>query len=214
MKRSRAAQTQQTTTTAGGTSTTATATNGALPGGAATATTTETREAALARSARIAIDTPSLSGSINLTGARFGDLKLKEFHETVDKTSPIITLLSPAETEHGYFAEIGYVGGEATGAVPGPQTVWTQQGTGTLTQTTPVTLTFTNEKGIVFVRTISVDEHYMFTIAEATPGTPRTPPSRCRPTSRATRSSSRSTRPSMFCTKASSAFSAISACMK
>ena len=163
-----AAQTQQTTTTtAGGTSTTATATNGALPGGAATATTTETREAALARSARIAIDTPSLSGSINLTGARFDDLKLKEFHETVDKTSPIITLLSPAETEHGYFAEIGYVGGEATGAVPGPQTVWTQQGTGTLTQTTPVTLTFTNEKGIVFVRTISVDEHYMFTIADS-----------------------------------------------
>ena len=34
---------------------------------------------------------------------------------TVDKTSPIITLLSPAETEHGYFAEFGYVGSEATG---------------------------------------------------------------------------------------------------
>ena len=72
-----AAQTQQ-TTAAGGTAATTTAagTNGTLPGGAATATTTETREDALARSARVQIDTPSLSGSINLTGARFDDLRL------------------------------------------------------------------------------------------------------------------------------------------
>ncbi|MGQ3276748.1 MAG: membrane protein insertase YidC, partial [Shinella sp.] len=161
------AQIQQTTTTAGGTTTTATGTSGTLPGGAATGTTTETREAALARSARVEIDTPSLSGSINLTGARFDDLKLKGFHETVDKTSPIITLLSPAETEHGYFAEIGYVGSDATGQVPNPQTVWVQEGTGKLTQTTPVKLTFTNDKGITFTRTISVDEHYMFTVADS-----------------------------------------------
>ena len=162
-----AAQAQQTTTSADGTATTTTATSGTLPGGAATGTTTETREAAIAKSARVEIDTPSLSGSINLTGARFDDLKLKEFHETVDKTSPIITLLSPAETEHGYFAEVGYVGSDATGTVPGPQTVWTQDGTGKLTQTTPVKLTFTNDKGVLFTRTISVDEHYMFTIADS-----------------------------------------------
>ena len=80
------------------------------------------------------------------SAARFDDLKLKEFHQTVDKTSPIITLLSPAETEHGYFAEIGYVGSEATGQVPGPQTVWTQDGTGKLTQTTPVKLTYSREE--------------------------------------------------------------------
>lgn len=162
-----AQQSQQTTTTSGGTTTTATGTSGTLPGSTAATTTTETRETALAKSARIEIDTPSLSGSISLTGARFDDLKLKEFHETVDKTSPIITLLSPAETEHGYFAEIGYVGSEATGQVPGPQTVWTQDGTGKLTQTTPVKLTYTNDKNVTFTRTIAVDEHYMFTITDS-----------------------------------------------
>ncbi len=165
-----AAQTQQTTTAAGDTATTTTTTttgtaSGTLPAGAGTAT--ETREAALAKSARVEIDTPSLAGSINLTGARFDDLKLKGFHETVDKTSPIITLLSPAETEHGYFAELGYVGNEEAGQVPGPQTVWTQEGTGKLTQTTPVKLTYTNDKGVTFTRTISVDEHYMFTIDDS-----------------------------------------------
>ena len=165
-----AAQTQQTTTAAGDTATTTTTTttdtaSGTLPAGAGAAT--ETREAALAKSARVEIDTPSLAGSINLTGARFDDLKLKGFHETVDKTSPIITLLSPAETEHGYFAELGYVGNEEAGQVPGPRTVWTQEGTGKLTQTTPVKLTYTNDKGVTFTRTISVDEHYMFTIDDS-----------------------------------------------
>ncbi len=165
-----AAQTQQTTTAGGDTATAPTTTttgtaDGTLPAGAGTAT--ETREAALAKSARIEIDTPSLAGSINLTGARFDDLKLKGFHETVDKTSPIITLLSPAETEHGYFAEVGYIGNGEAGQVPGPQTVWTQEGTGKLTQTTPVKLTYTNDKGVTFTRTISVDEHYMFTIDDS-----------------------------------------------
>ncbi len=75
----------------------------------------ETRDQAIAKSARVTIDTPALSGSINLTGARLDDLKLKEYHETVDDKSPIITLFSPADTKDGYFTELGYIGNEATG---------------------------------------------------------------------------------------------------
>lgn len=126
---------------------------GAVPGGA------DNREESIARSARVTIDTPALAGSINLTGARFDDLKLKEYRETVDPKSPNITLFSPSDTQDGYFTEIGYIADATSGAVPGPQTVWTQAGSGTLTASTPVTLTFTNEKGIVFTRTISVDDH-------------------------------------------------------
>ncbi|OWZ94978.1 membrane protein insertase YidC [Sinorhizobium sp. LM21] len=139
----------------------------ALPGGGAIPGAGENRDQAIAKSARVAIDTPALSGSINLTGARFDDLKLKEYRETVDPKSPVITLFSPAETVDGYFAEIGYVGSDATGAVPGPQTVWTLSGGDKLTAATPVTLTFTNEKGITFNRTISVDEHYMFQVVDS-----------------------------------------------
>ena len=36
-----------------------------------------TREAALAATARVKIDTPSISGSINLTGGRIDDVRLK-----------------------------------------------------------------------------------------------------------------------------------------
>ncbi|PDT41910.1 membrane protein insertase YidC [Sinorhizobium americanum] len=136
----------------------------ALPGGAVPG---ESRDQAVAKSARVAIDTPALSGSINLTGARFDDLKLKGYRETVDPKSPVITLFSPAETADGYFTEIGYIGSDATGSVPGPQTVWTLSGGDKLTPATPVTLTYTNDKGITFARTISVDDRYMFQVVDS-----------------------------------------------
>ncbi|MCM2396837.1 membrane protein insertase YidC [Rhizobium sp. S95] len=140
--------------------------NGTLPGSTATAASSVDRDAALAKSARVVIDTPALSGSINLAGARFDDLKLKEYRETVDPTSPIITLFNPADTKDGYFAELGYIAGEGAGAAPGPATVWTLAEGDKLTQSTPVTLSFTNEAGLTFLRKISVDEHYMFTVED------------------------------------------------
>ncbi|MCM2401215.1 membrane protein insertase YidC [Rhizobium sp. S153] len=140
--------------------------NGTLPGSTATAASGVDRDAALAKSARVVIDTPALSGSINLAGARFDDLKLKEYRETVDPTSPIITLFNPADTKDGYFAELGYIAGEGAGAAPGPATVWTLAEGDKLTQSTPVTLSFTNESGLTFLRKISVDEHYMFTVED------------------------------------------------
>ncbi|MFB2549778.1 membrane protein insertase YidC [Ensifer soli] len=148
---------------------------GALPGAGAVPGTSENRDQALSRSARIPVDTPSLSGSINLTGARFDDLKLKKFRETVNPQSPIITLFSPAETPEGYFAELGYVGSAETGAVPGPQTVWTLASGTTLTSATPVTLSYTNDKGVIFTRTISVDDDYMFSVADTIENTGSTP---------------------------------------
>ncbi len=143
-----------------------TAVNGALPAGAATAGSVENREAAVAKTPRIAIDTPDLAGSINLTGARFDDLKLKQYRETVDESSPIVTLFNPAETKDAYFTELGFIAGENAGQVPGPNTVWTAPEGATLTQATPVTLTHTNDAGLTFTRKISVDEHYMFTVED------------------------------------------------
>ncbi len=139
-------------------------TNGSAPTGQAAATTSLAD--ALAKNPRIVIDTPALSGSINLAGGRLDDLKLKGYHETVDDSSPIITLFSPSETKDGYYAELGYIGDEATGSVPGPSTLWTAQEGAKLTEKTPVTLTYTNDKGITFARTISVDERYMFTVTD------------------------------------------------
>jgi YidC/Oxa1 family membrane protein insertase len=139
----------------------------AIPGAQGTdASTPVDREQALAATARVKIDTPSLAGSINLTGARLDDIKLKHYRLTVDDTSPEIELLNPAALPTGYYAELGFVGNDKTGLVPGPETVWTVDGNSTLTPTTPVVLTYTNDKGLVFKRTFNVDENYMFTVSD------------------------------------------------
>ena len=91
---------------------------GAVPGGSGAVPSAETRDAAIAASQRVRIDTPSLSGSINLTGARIDDVRLKRYHVTVDDASPTIELLNPSGLPNGYFAEIGFVGNAETGAVP------------------------------------------------------------------------------------------------
>ena len=141
-----------------------------LPGAASGTTgaaSTVSREASLGQSRRVTIETPALTGSINLAGARFDDLKLKNYRETVDPTSPIIELLSPASMQEGYFAEFGYAGNDISGTVPGPETVWQVEGTPTLTPSTPVVLNWTNDKGLAFQRTISVDDNYMFEVIDA-----------------------------------------------
>ncbi len=131
---------------------------------------TMSRDASLSQTDRVNIDTPDLTGSINLKGARFDDLKLKNYHLTVDPSSPIIELLSPANLDNGYIAEFGFVGNEASGAVPGPDTIWSTE-SGTLAPDSPVVLTWINDKGVEFTRTIAVDEHYLFTIEDSVANT-------------------------------------------
>ena len=142
------------------------AVEGAPPASSPQAAATATREEAIAKTQRVAIDTNAIAGSINLTGARFDDIRLKDYHETVDDSSPIITLFSPSDTKDGYFTELGYVAAQEVGGVPGPTTVWTLASGDKLTETTPVTLTYTNAKGVIFSRTVSIDDHYMISVAD------------------------------------------------
>ena len=67
-----------------------------------------TRDAALAASPRVRIETPSLSGSISLRGARIDDLSLLKYRETVDPNSPPIILLAPSGSPHPFYAEFGW----------------------------------------------------------------------------------------------------------
>src|SRR5262249_45694686 len=76
-------------------------------------------------SGRAVIDTPALDRSINLTGGRFDDLKLRNYRETTDPNSPEIELLSPRAADHPYFAELGWVAAQGSNVpAPGPDTQW------------------------------------------------------------------------------------------
>ena len=134
--------------------------------GVAPAQAAEPRAAAIAEQPRIKIDTPRLHGSINLLGARLDDLTLANYHETVDRKSPEVVLLSPAGTDDPYLAEFGWVAASPDIKVPGPQTRWTASSE-RLTPTSPVTLTWDNGQGLVFSRKISIDQNYMFTVTDS-----------------------------------------------
>ena len=125
-----------------------------------------TREAALAATPRVPVETPSVSGSINLKGGRLDDLRLKGYRETVNPNSPTIILLSPSGAPNGYFAEFGWVGAAAGTSVPGPDTIWTAPAGAKLTPDTPVTLTYDNGAGLTFKRIISIDPSFMFTVRD------------------------------------------------
>jgi len=129
-----------------------------------------TREAAIASSERVPIDTPRLRGSINLKGARLDDLTLKKYRVAVDENSPNVTLLSPSGSpapNRAFFAQHGWTtvpGAEIN--TPGPETVWNAASSGPLTPDNPVTLEFDNGEGLIFRRIIEVDENYMFSITQ------------------------------------------------
>ena len=130
--------------------------------------TSHNRKAALAADPRIEIDADRLSGSINLQGARIDDLKLKDYHEIIDKTSPTIVLLSPKSAAgEAYFAEFGWVGNKDSGGVPQSNTKWEIKSRAKLTSDSPVKLIWENDKGVKFFRTISIDSDYMFTIEDS-----------------------------------------------
>jgi YidC/Oxa1 family membrane protein insertase len=132
---------------------------GVAPGGP----TYVTRAQALALSPRVPINTPALQGSIALKGGRIDDLFLKDYRETIAKTSPPVELFRPEGAKDAYFTDFGWSGPAPT---PGPLTLWRRTGGATLAPGAPVTLSWDNGQGLTFTRTISVDKLYMFTVAD------------------------------------------------
>jgi YidC/Oxa1 family membrane protein insertase len=127
------------------------------------------RDAALAQDpARVKIDTGAVDGSIRLKGARFDDLNLRRYRTEVRKDSPEINLLQPVGVMNPHYAEFGWVGdaGQAV-ALPTADTEWAQVGGDTLSFGKPVTLQWDNGQGLIFTRSIAIDEDYMATITDS-----------------------------------------------
>jgi len=126
----------------------------------------ETREAALSNSQRVKIDSPSLLGSLNLKGGRIDDVVLRKYTVTVDPNSEKVVLLSPSGSPVPFYATFGWLSSQPGISMPGDNTVWQQEGEGALSPAHPVVLKFDNGAGLIFRRTVTVDDRYMFTISD------------------------------------------------
>ena len=163
----------------------------AQPAGPATSKRLQSVSAALSSSPRVRIETPALSGSINLKGAQIDDLVLLKQRQTIAKDSPPVRLLSPLDTPGAYVAQFGWVA--AAGQAPALDAVWTADSQ-VLTPGRPVTLT-TQSGGARYQIRIAVDGGYLFTIQQSVANLSGQPVS-VRPiglVSRSTRSADRST---------------------
>ena len=127
--------------------------------------TPKTSEDIIKSEERISVETPSLNGSIRLKGARFDSLKLAKYKQTLDADSPDVELLAPSGSQAPYFAEIGWLSSDTNLKLPNSETLWHVRGQ-KLTPQSPLTFEWDNGQGLKFVRTVSVDEHYLFTITQ------------------------------------------------
>ena len=123
---------------------------------------------AVADADRIKINTPRLEGSLSLLAGRIDDLRLKDYTETIEEGSPIVTLLSPEGSANAYYGLNGWAAasGVEPADVPGPNTLWSSSDKN-LTPNSPVTLAWDNGKGLSFQRVISIDENFMFSIKQS-----------------------------------------------
>ncbi len=122
------------------------------------------RREALSTGSRVQIETDSLQGSLSLTGARFDDLFLRRYNETLDSEQPV-ELFRPRGAEFSYFAQFGWLGQNVPG-LPDDSTEWRLTEGDTLAVGRPITLTYDNEAGLRFTRRIEIDENYMFTVTD------------------------------------------------
>lgn len=126
----------------------------------------EPKPEVLARSPRVAIDNAALAGTLALRGGRIDDLVLKNYRVTVEPDSERVDLLSPSGTAHARYVEFGWVADDPSVRVPDKDTLWSVKSGRTVSQDTPVTLRWDNGKGIVFERTISLDDSFMFHVVQ------------------------------------------------
>ncbi len=129
----------------------------------------ETEVAESFGSARIAIETSRLEGSVALNGGRLDELNLRDYREKLAEGSGLVSLLKPVGTEAAHLALFGWAPGGDLGweDVPGTETQWSAPAGATLTTNNPVVLSWTNPKGISFTRTIAVDEDFLFTVTQS-----------------------------------------------
>jgi YidC/Oxa1 family membrane protein insertase len=127
----------------------------------------------VADSPRIESATPRVAGSIALLGGRIDALSLKDYRETIEPDSDIVSVLSPRGSQNPYYALYGWAPGTGLSLdqVPGANTEWRVERGDVLTPESPVTLIWENGDGLVFRRKIAIDRNFMFSVTQSVENT-------------------------------------------
>ena len=126
----------------------------------------QSRDEALIQTDRVIFENASIKGSINLKGAILDDLILSKYKTSLEPDSTNIQLLLPDGTANPYYIETGWKELKNSNIeLPNLETNW-KTNSSTLSPSSPVTLSWTNNKNITFKINYQVDDEYMFTITQ------------------------------------------------
>ena len=106
-----------------------------------------------------------IKGSISLIGARFDDVILKDYKDTIKPESRQVTLLSPNNTLNPYFVELGWMSQENIN-LPNKNSEWQLIEGKELGPENRITIKWVSPEGIEFFRKIEVDKDYLITIEQ------------------------------------------------
>jgi YidC/Oxa1 family membrane protein insertase len=115
---------------------------------------------------RLPINAARVAGSINLRGAQLDDLVLADYHEEVSPASPLVRVLEPQYDPAPNYMQFGWTSDTPGVTLPDEATIWTAGGQ-SLTQATPVTLSWDNGAGLKFAIKFAIDANYMFTVEQS-----------------------------------------------
>lgn len=133
----------------------------------ATGSTASESSPALENAGTVHIDTPELTGSLSLRGARFDDLLLVNHKVSMDDDAADVRLLTPLSQSNAYFVRFGWTAsGQNPGFVPDGASAWTTDND-TLAPGQPVTLAWDNGDGVRYLMKVEVDEKFMFTVTQS-----------------------------------------------
>ncbi len=110
-------------------------------------------------------DSSRIKGSISLTGARFDDVILKDYKDTIKPESKQVTLLSPNNTLNPYFVELGWMSQENIN-LPNKNSEWQLIEGKELGPENHITIKWVSTEGIEFFRKIEIDRDYLITVEQ------------------------------------------------
>ena len=113
---------------------------------------------------RIAFESKRLLGSINLYGATFDDLFLKDYFKTINKNDKI-KILHKENSDNPYFLRLGWASTDRSIKMPDKNSLWKSK-KDTYKEDESIELFWNNGDGLRFKRQIKIDKNFMILVQD------------------------------------------------
>ena len=114
---------------------------------------------------RITFNMNRVKGSINLYGATFDDVILKNYRLNIDKSSELIHLLKMEDSKSPYLIRMGWASTRKLD-LPNKDTLW-KSDKKHYNSGEKINLSWENSDKIKFIRSISIDENFIFKVVDS-----------------------------------------------